>query len=289
MLDLSFFVGFLIPIILVCSVYYLFKIMTVSVEDESETFVIKYGKVMKILKEPGLHWVPEKIFPWVKSYTISKQLDYRTYKGIQVNDHFGTTVVVDLWIEFKITNPYKAIFCVENWEEVLHSLVTHTITSIFCSQTIDEILSHRTELALRLQNTIGDQTENWGVKIQGAMIQNLGLLPETSKQFFGSVAARIDKTKALIEEEGRLNVAQLEADTTYRIAELSAVAKTQMAYEVGSAYRDLAKKPELLRAFQDYWEVIQTDPKKTITFAGFENTRIAPLEASMAAESVINH
>ncbi|HEY8269601.1 MAG TPA: SPFH domain-containing protein [Pseudobdellovibrionaceae bacterium] len=289
MLDVSLALGFISSAVIIFGGYYILKSITTIVEDESETFVLNCGQVTKRLQKPGLHWVPEKIFPWIKTFSVSKQVDFRTYKGIQVNDHFGTTVIVDLWVEFKIVDPYKAIFCVENWEEVLQSLVTHTLASVLCSQTVEEILIHRTELAQSMHKVMGHQTERWGVSIQGAMIQNLGLLPETSKQFFNSVAARIEKTKALIEEEGRLQVARLDAETTYRIAELSAVAKAQMAYEIGSAYRDLARRPQLLRAFQDYWEVVQTDPRKTITFSGFENSRVAPLEASMAADSVLNH
>jgi regulator of protease activity HflC (stomatin/prohibitin superfamily) len=289
MLSLSTFIGFSATLIIAALIYWFFSKVTEQVEDETETFILNMGLVKRRISQPGLHFVPEKIFPWVQSMSISKQIDFKTFKNIQVSDHYGTTVIVDLWVEFHISDPYKALFSVENWSEVLESLVIHTTASILCSQTVEEILKHRNELSEQLRRAMESETERWGIKLSGAMIQNVALLPEISKQFFNSVAARIERTKALIEEEGRIRVAQLEAHTHHKVAELNSLAKTQKTLAIGNAYGKLANSPKTLRAFQEYWELTHLDPRKTVTFNGFSNGPIDAVEASMAVESILNH
>jgi regulator of protease activity HflC (stomatin/prohibitin superfamily) len=286
---LSLLIGFASITSLSLIAFWLFKQSTIQVDDETESFVLSMGQVKKRIEKPGLHFIPEKSLPWVQIVNISKQIDFRTYKNIQVSDHYGTTVIVDLWVEFKIFDPYKALFSVENWEEVLESLVIHTTGSILCAQTVDQILKQRHELAHQLRQAMALETERWGISISGAMIQNVGLLPEISKQFFNSVAARIERTKALIEEEGRIKVAQLEANTYHKVAELNSLAKAQLPLAIGGAYGKLSNEPKVLRAYQEYWELTHLDPRKTVTFNGFAANSIDAVEASMAVESILNH
>lgn len=269
--------------------YFLFKKISFQVPEQTESFLLRFGKRERTLTKPGLYWLPQKLLPWYDIVSISKQIDYRTFKGIQVNDCFGTTVVVDLWIEFRVSNAYRALFSVENWEEVLESAVIHSTASILCSQSVDEILKHRSELSERLRQSIAGETERWGITLQEAMVQNIGLLPEVSKQFFQSVAAQIDRTTALIKEEGRLNVAKLEAATAKKIAELNGLSRSQMPLEIGQFYQSLSHDPIQLKKFTEYWDLINLDPKKTITFSGFIDDSLGMVEATKAMESVLTH
>lgn len=269
--------------------YWVFKKISFQVPEQTESFLLRFGKLERTLTTPGLYWLPQKLLPWIDIVSVSKQIDYRTFKGIQVNDCFGTTVVVDLWIEFRVSNAYRALFSVENWEEVLESAVIHSTASILCSQSVEEILKHRSELSVQLQQNIATETERWGITLQSAMVQNIGLLPEVSKQFFQSVAARIERTTALIKEEGRLNVAKLDAATARKIAELNGLSRSQMPLEIGQFYQSLSDDPIQLKKFTEYWELINLNPKKTVTFSGFTEDHLGMVEATKAMESVLTH
>ncbi len=268
---------------------WIFNKTTVKVQEQSECFVLNFGKLVKTLREPGLHFLPEALLPWTNLISVSKQIEYLNFKGIQVNDRYGTTVVVDLWIEFRISEPFKALFGVENWGEVLQSVVVHSTASILSSQTVDEILKHRTELSEQLRESIALETERWGITLKGAMVQNIGLLPEISKQFFSSVAARIERTTALVQEEGRLKVAKLEVQTARRVAELNGLSRSQMPMALGKFYQGLSSDPTLQQKFEEYWEMINMNPQKTVTFSGFSESPINLVEATKAMESVLSH
>ncbi|MEY4616049.1 MAG: hypothetical protein RJB66_1009 [Pseudomonadota bacterium] len=282
------FFGFIAVILLVGIGWSIFSKITLQVREHSETFLLNAGRLEKSFWKPGLHFAPKKVLLWVEVITVSKQIDFRTYRSIQVNDKNGTTVVVDLWIEFRVTDPYKALFGVENWEEVLQSTVIHSTASILSSQSVNEILLHRSELGEKLKKSIAFETERWGISLSDAMIQNIGLLSDITKQFFHAVAARIERTTAIVQEEGRLEVAKLEATTSKKIAELNGLARSQMPIEIAKFYRELSSDPALLAKFQEYWNLLNIDPRKTVTFSGFNENSIQIVEATKAVEALVS-
>lgn len=283
----SVLVGLFSMVAAVGFAYWFLNRITLRLPEQTEAFLMRFGKFEKSVTQPGLHWLPQMILPWVQIIKVSKRVDYRTYKAIQVNDRYGTTVVVDLWLEFQITDAYRALFSVEHWEEVFQSVVIHSTASILSAKTVDEILKHRMELAEKLSESVTKETQRWGISLKGAMIQNIGLLPEISKQFLHSVAARIERTKAQLEEEGRLRVAHLEATTSRQIANLNGQARAQLPLEIGEFYKSFAADSLLHNKFQKYWELMNLDPRKTVTFSGFEHSKLDAAEVVQALDAMM--
>lgn len=284
---MSLMFGLSIVAILSGGAVLLFIFVTHQVGEQTEAFVLKFGKVTRVLTEPGLYWLPDKLWPWVQVISVSKQTDGRLFKDIQLSDRFGTTIVVDLWVEFRISDTHRALFSVENWDEVLESVVLHSATAILSTFDIEQILKNRLELAEKIRSNISVESDRWGLSLRSVMVQNVGLLPDTSKRMFQSVAAKIERTTALVQEEGRLRVAELEAATTRKIAELNGISRSQTLIELGKFYRSLDR--ETLKKFQEYWEIQNTDPKKLVTFTGFDGHPLEMAEAVKSVEAVTSH
>nr|MBP6217432.1 hypothetical protein [Oligoflexales bacterium] len=124
----------------------LFQYVSLELEDEMVLVLTRFGKVVKILKEPGLHWWFGKNLPWNKVHLVSTKRDFRHYDQIHVNDCRGTTILIDLWVELRINSPEKSLFQVENWEKSLQSILTCSATSILGTFEFSQILSNRSEL-----------------------------------------------------------------------------------------------------------------------------------------------
>jgi regulator of protease activity HflC (stomatin/prohibitin superfamily) len=258
-----------------------FRAVTVAVDDEQAVLVTRFGKLVSTLKTPGLHVLPIKLFPWVGTRHVSLRRDYRHFKNVHVNDARGTTVIVDLWVEFRIADPKKAVFSVTDWDRSLQNLVSHAATSILGSRDFRQILCDRNELGTILQNDIAHETERWGLAIECVFIRNVSLLPEVSRQFFEAIAARLERAKAHVEESGRLAVAQLEADTAMRVAELVADAKGQYPAAIGRALADLKLKPRVFRAYNELYDLSLVRPHRTVTFRGFASDEVRAVDAAM--------
>jgi regulator of protease activity HflC (stomatin/prohibitin superfamily) len=282
---LAFLGGFLL--IPLCA--FLFKQLTVEVEDGTATIITKFGKWQRTLTEPGLCFYPEKAWPWVKARSLSLKRDFRHYEEIHVNDRSGTTVVIDLWIELSIVKPENALFRVENFEAALQSLLTNSTASILGNFEFQQILSNRGELGRILKDDIREETSRWGLEIELVFISKLSLLPDVAQQLFDTVAARLDKARADIEEVGRLEAAQLEAETSAKIASLVAEAQGQYALAVGSAYHKLNKNQELLGAYRELYELSLMKPQRTVAFRGFADQDMKALDAAMAVPNAFEH
>lgn len=257
------------------------RLMTVEVDDEEAVLVTSFGRLVRTLREPGMQWMPARVLPWVSLRTVSLRRDFRLFDDVHVNDARGTTLMVDLWLEFRIEDPAKAIFGVADWDRALQNLVSHAATSILGNREFSQILSDRTELGERLQQDISDETARWGLKIERVFIRNVKLLPEVSRQIFGTIAARLERAKAALDENGRLAAAQLEADTGVKVAALVAEAKAQYPLAVGRAFAALREQPEVLKAYQELYELSLLRPHRTVAFRGFEGEAMRAVDAAM--------
>jgi hypothetical protein len=99
---------------------------------------------------------------------------------------------------------------------------------------------------------------------------------------FETIAARLERAKAHVDEVGRLRVAQLEADTSMRVADLVAEAKGQYPAAVGRAFSDMKKKPTVFEAYNALYGLSLVRPHRTVTFRGFDDGELRAVDAAMA-------
>lgn len=283
------FLGLVLGLGLVPLVASLFRAVSIEVDDEEAVLVTSFGRLVARLTRPGLHWFPARAMPWVKAHHVSLRKDFRDFKDVHVNDSRGTTVMIDLWLEFRITDPVKALFEVSDWDRLLQNLVAHAATSILCNREFKQILCDRSELSGILRDEIRDETARWGITVERVYIRNVMLLPEVSRQIFETVAARLERARADIEEVGRLSVAKLEADTSVRVAALVAEAKGQYPKAIGEAFERMKSDPAVLDAYNDLYALSLVRPHRTIVFRGFDGEGLRAVDAAMLAPVTEGH
>ena len=196
----------------------------------------------------------------------------------------GTTVIVDIWLEFRIVDAAKAVFAVQDWDRCLQNVCSHASLAILSNKDFLHILTDRTELGENLKRDLADECARWGLEIENAFIRNVRLLPEVGRLMFETVAARLERAKARVEEEGRLRVAMLDAQTAARVAKLVADAKAQYPLQLGDVFRSMRDNPALFAAYNTLYELTQLRPHRTVAFMGFEGLRAA--DAAMMAPEV---
>lgn len=263
------------------SLWFIKRNISLHVENETEALVTSFGKLVRKITKPGLHFCPH-FLPWVKVINVSKKIDHLHYTNLQVNDVRGTTLVIDLWLEFQIKNTEKAIFQVEDWEESLRSLTINLASSYLSGHDFNTIHTERLKLSHEIKSELEETVQRWGISINVLFIRKISLTNEIAHQMFNAVAAKLERVKANIEEEGRLKVAILEADTQKKIAELTAHAKGQYPKAIGKAYSELSENPKVLKAYIELYELSQIRPHRTTTYHGFgDNENLNTVTASL--------
>lgn len=268
--------GALLPVLVM-----VYRLLNIAVDEKEVVLVSRFGKLHATLDKPGWHLMWDRSLPWVEIRRVSTRLECRTIAGVVVNDARGTTVTVDVFLEFRIHDPYKASFAVVDWERALTSLVSHSVTSALGNRQFEDILSDRSSLADSVRKEVTDETERWGIGLERLMIRSVTVLPEVAHEMMRSVAARIERWKADIEEDGRQRVAFLEAKTGREVAKLVAEARSQYPAAMGRAFDRLKAAPAVCKAYNELYELSLMHPQRTIAFVGFAEGDIRPVDAAM--------
>lgn len=253
----------------------------VEVEDEHAVLLTRFGRHVETLRAPGAHLRLEKLLPWVKAHPVSLARDFRLFTNVHVNDVKGATVLVDLWVELRVVDPVKARFAVEDWNHALQSLITYAATAILSERDFQSILHDRTELGEALLREVAPESQRWGVSVERAFVRNVSLLPELARHVFQTVAARIERAKAVVEERGHIDAARVEAEAELRCASLVAEAKAQYPLAVGRGLKALRDDPPAYAAYQQLYALAQLRPGRTVTFLGFGADAPRAVDAAM--------
>ena len=258
-------------------------LFAVEIEHEEAVLISRFGRLTSVETRPGLHWMVDRIMPWVSIRRASLQRDFRHFRDVHINSVRGTTMLVDLWVELRITDPKKALYDVADWDRSLQNLVQHAAIAILGNRDFQQILTDRIEIGELLKRDIGAETARWGVSIEQIFVRNVSLLPEVSRQVFATIAARLERAKADIEEDGRLLVAQLDAKISMQVAPLVADAKGQYPAALARAFAHMGREPAVLMAYNELYELSLVRPHRTITFTGFGDGEMSAADAMMAA------
>jgi regulator of protease activity HflC (stomatin/prohibitin superfamily) len=281
--DSLIFAGLILGALCLPVAWALLKLLRVQVSECEQVLVTRFGRLSQTLARPGWHWVWDRALPWVGTERVSRRRDFQQITNVVANDSRGTTVVVDLWIQLRVADPAKARYAVDDWQGALRQLVTHAATAILASRSFHEILTDRSELGRLLVQEIEGETLRWGVVVELAFLQRVSLRPELSEQMFSMIAARLERCKADIEEQGHQRVRMLDAQTAKGTAQLIGKAKGQYLAAVGRALAKLKDSPRVFEAFQQLYELSQLRPHRMLAFKGFKDGEVRAFDAAMFA------
>jgi regulator of protease activity HflC (stomatin/prohibitin superfamily) len=280
MIDKLFLLGFFLTFASIVSLFWIFRLALVVVQPYQSVLILAFGKCREELHDEGIYFRPLLWLPGFRRIVVSRQLDFETLTDLHVNDRDGTTLRVDVWFESRVVDARRSVFTVESWRLALRNLILHTIMERMGHERLDSVLINRDGMALSILQEVQAEAINWGIGVQSLYIQDIRLLPEISKQFFDRVAAQLELKKSRLEEEGRIAVHTMQAETEVKTADLQAEAKSMHPVAIGRAYAKMSGYKEVLAGFQELHQLSLLQPGKVVSFVGFKNG-VNPLDVMM--------
>ena len=199
----------------------------INIVPQGEEWVVeRLGKFSRELK-PGLNIIVpylEKVRKRISTKDII--LDIPEQEVItQDNVVIHTNAITFI----RVTSPRDALYGVEDFHHAIEQLVMTTIRSIIGEMTLDQALSHREEIKVKLKNNIIDDVADWGVTIKSVEIQDINPSPTMQKSMERQAAAERERRAIETTAEGTKNAAILEADGKLGAAEREAKAQVMLA------------------------------------------------------------
>ncbi|HYY27188.1 MAG TPA: SPFH domain-containing protein [Chthoniobacterales bacterium] len=90
-------------------------------------------------------------------------------------------MTVDAVVYFRVIDPAAAVVRVENYMKATSLISQTTLRSVLGQAELDELLSQRDKINLRLQETIDRQTDPWGIKVTTVEVRDI-VLPDSMKR-----------------------------------------------------------------------------------------------------------
>ena len=104
----------------------------------------------------------------------------------------NVTVTVDAVVYFRVVDPEASVVKVLDHFKATSLISQTTLRNVLGQSELDELLTQREKLNLKLQKIIDEQTDPWGVKVSIVEIRQVEL-PETMRR---SMAAQAEAERA---------------------------------------------------------------------------------------------
>lgn len=166
--------------------------------------VLRFGKLVSV-RGPGLNLIVPLIDRMTK---VSMRIMTMVLEPQEVITRDNVTVRVDAVVYFTVIDPSKAVLNVDDYKQAIIQLALTTLRSVLGQSEMDELLSHRDQLNLRLRQIIDEQSEEpWGVRATLVEIKDV-LLPESMQRAMARQAeAEREKRAKVIHAEGERQAA----------------------------------------------------------------------------------
>ncbi len=189
---------------------------SINILREYERGVIfRLGRLLPDPKGPGLIWV---FWPIDKIVRVSLRTITMDVPSQDVITKDNVTVKVNAVVYFRVVESDRAVVEVENFLYATSQLAQTTLRSVLGEVILDELLSEREKLNLRLQEILDQHTDTWGIKVSLVEIKGVDL-PETMQRSMARQAeAEREKRAKIIHASGEYEAAARLADAAKTIS-----------------------------------------------------------------------
>ncbi|MBI2487028.1 MAG: slipin family protein, partial [Deltaproteobacteria bacterium] len=119
----------------------------------------------------------------------------------------NVSVKVNAVVYFRVVDPVKAVIQVENYLYATSQLAQTTLRSILGQVELDDLLSERDKLNIRIQEVLDKHTDPWGIKVSLVEIKFVDLPQEMQRAMARQAEAERERRAKVINAEGEYQAA----------------------------------------------------------------------------------
>src|SRR6516165_10584514 len=205
-----------VPFLIAIAIVVLYLINSIKILREYERAVIfRLGRALPQPKGPGIILVFRPIDQMVR---ISLRQDVLEVPAQDVITRDNVTLKVNAVVTLYVVNPNDAAIKVANYVYQTSQFAQTTLRSVLGEVELDELLSHRDKLNLRIQSIIDQRTEPFGVKVISVEVKQVDLPEQMLRAMAKQAEAEREKRSKIIHAEGEFNAAQKLVDAAALLA-----------------------------------------------------------------------
>ena len=236
----------MIPAIIIIGIILLFLFTSVKIVRQSEVYIIeRLGKFHKVA-DAGL----TIIIPFVdhvRSIVSLKQqtLDIAPQEVITKDN---VTITINTVVFYKIKDPAKAVYEIQNLKNGIEYLSVTSIRDIVGKMDLEATFASRDTINGKLQSMLDEATTKWGCSIDRIEVQDITPPPDIKEAMEKQINAERTKRASILQAEGERQAAILKAQGEKEAAILHADADREAQIRKANGEAEAIKKVAAAKA-----------------------------------------
>jgi regulator of protease activity HflC (stomatin/prohibitin superfamily) len=170
--------------------------------------VLRLGKY-RATSDSGLTFLVPVIEDMIKVDMRERVINVEPQKVITKDN---VSVTVDAVIYYRINDPVKATFEVQNFAYAATTLAQTNLRNLIGDKSLDETLTARDTINSNLRAVLDEATNTWGVKVTRVEVQKIDPPADITEAMSRQMKAERDKRANILEAEGVKQAAILSAE-----------------------------------------------------------------------------
>ncbi len=205
-----------IPLLIVIAIVVLYLLNSIKIlRDYERAVIFRLGRALTPPKGPGIIFVFRPLDQMVR---ISLRQEVLEVPPQDVITRDNVTIKVNAVVTLYVVDPNAAAIKVANYVYQTSQFAQTTLRSVLGEVELDELLSHRDKLNLRIQTIIDQRTEPFGVKVISVEVKQVDLPEQMLRAMAKQAEAEREKRSKIIHAEGEFNAAQKLVDAAALLA-----------------------------------------------------------------------
>jgi regulator of protease activity HflC (stomatin/prohibitin superfamily) len=194
-----------LPTLVIVLIIAIYLMSSIKILAEYERGVIfRLGRVLPKPKGPGIILV---FAPIDRIARISLRITTHEVPPQDVVTRDNVTVKVNAVIYFRVLDANLAVLEVTDFFNATSQLAQTTLRSVLGEVELDELLSQREKLNVRLQAVLDQHTSAWGVKVTMVEVKQVDLAEQMIRAIARQAEAERERRAKIIHAEGEFTAA----------------------------------------------------------------------------------
>ena len=193
----SFLIYFVLVVFVILGLVTLAKTAWIVAQYE-KGLIMRVGKYHAMVSA-GLHFLMPFVDQLIRVDMREKVINVDPQKVITKDN---VTVTVDAVIYYKVIDPVRAEFEVQNFGYACTTLAQTNLRNLIGDRTLDETLVARDMINTNLRQVLDEATNVWGVKVTRVEVQKIDPPVDITEAMSRQMKAERDKRAAILESEG---------------------------------------------------------------------------------------
>src|SRR5579863_5371133 len=264
------------------------------VQERTARVYMLFGKVVGILDEPGLYFLPGKLglSAFVinlvgNCYVLDMRLDQEYLRSQPVYSEEGAPMGIGIWYEMWISDPVSYLFKNTDPRGSLRANVSNATVRCLSNMPLAEMLETRHNMSQAVRAEVSGKSQAWGYQLGSVYIRkvhfrDVGMI----RQIEAKVVNRLRQVTSALKQAGANQVSVITSSAEREAAVEFAKAAAIRPATLGQAFQEIAREPAVAEALFDVLEtqrILAGNSRVTLLPAGPHSRILANLLAAETA------